>query len=120
MYEMVQNAYKVTLVAAFTPLAFGMFWRRATPQGAGLSIVLGLATWGGAEMLAPEALLPPQLVGLFAAIAGMVAGSLAPQVMGGRGHPEIVDEAVTGKPAHGHGHGHGHGGHPAAGTRPAR
>ena len=115
MYEMVQNAYKVTLVAAFTPLAFGMFWRKATPQGAGLSIVMGLVTWGAAEMLAPEALLPPQLVGLFAAIVGMVAGSLAPQVMGGRGHPEVVDEAVTGKPAHGHGHGgHGHARRPAA------
>jgi Na+/proline symporter len=107
MYEMVQNAYKVTLVAAFTPLAFGMFWRGATPQGAGLSIVLGLFTWILMEQLAPEALLPPQLVGLGAAIFGMVAGSLAPQVVGGRGHPEVVDEAVTGRPAHGHGHAHG-------------
>ena len=26
MYQMVQDAYKVTLVAAFTPLVFGMFW----------------------------------------------------------------------------------------------
>ncbi|HYF60149.1 MAG TPA: sodium:solute symporter family protein [Burkholderiaceae bacterium] len=103
MYEMVQNAYKVTLVAAFTPLAFGMFWRRATPQGAGASIVLGLAAWIAMERLAPEALLPPQLVGLGAAIAGMVLGSLAPRWVGGRGHPEVVDQAVTGLPAHGHG-----------------
>jgi Na+/proline symporter len=116
MYEMVQNAYKVTLVAAFTPLAFGMFWRGATPQGAGLSIVLGLATWILMEQLAPEGLLPPQLVGLGAAIFGMVAGSLAPQVVGGRGHPEVVDEAVTGRPAHAHGHGHAHG----AGSHPSR
>jgi hypothetical protein len=28
-------------------------------------------------------------------------------VIGGRGHPEVVDEAVTGRPAHPHGHGHG-------------
>jgi Na+/proline symporter len=116
MYEMVQNAYKVTLVAAFTPLAFGMFWRGATPQGAGLSIVLGLFTWILMEQLAPEGLLPPQLVGLGAAIFGMVAGSLAPQVLGGRGHPEVVDEAVTGRPAHPHGHAHGHG---ASGSRAA-
>ncbi|MCU0712580.1 MAG: sodium:solute symporter family protein, partial [Pirellula sp.] len=34
MYEMVQNAYKVTLVAAFTPLAAGVFWKRSTTQGA--------------------------------------------------------------------------------------
>jgi SSS family transporter len=110
MYEMVQNAYKVTLVAAFAPLAFGMFWRKATPQGAGLSIVLGLFTWILMENVAPEGLLPPQLVGLLAAIVGMVVGSLAPPVMGGRGHPDVVDEAITGVPAHGRGHGHhGHG-----------
>ena len=30
MYEMVQNAYKVTLVGAFVPLAAGVFWKRAT------------------------------------------------------------------------------------------
>lgn len=112
MYEMVQNAYKVTLVAAFTPLAFGMFWRGATPQGAGLSIVMGLATWLICEQVAPEGLLPPQLVGLGAAIIGMLAGSLLPQFVGGRGHPDVVDEAVTGRPAHPHGHGgHGHTGH---------
>jgi SSS family transporter len=104
MYEMVQNAYKVTLVAAFTPLAFGMFWRRATPQGAMLSIVFGLATWIAMEQLDPEGLIPPQLVGLGAAIFGMVAGSLAPTIAGGRGHPNVVDEAI-----HGHAHLHGSG-----------
>ncbi|MEK9775339.1 MAG: sodium:solute symporter, partial [Quisquiliibacterium sp.] len=94
MYEMVQNAYKVTLVSAFAPLAFGMFWRRATPQGAMLSIVFGLLTWGAMEFVAPNGLIPPQLVGLVAAIFGMVLGSLAPSIAGGRGHPEVVDEAV--------------------------
>jgi hypothetical protein len=46
----------------------------------------------------------------------MVAGSLAPQVLGGRGHPEVVDEAVTGKPAHPSGHGHAHGAAHGPGT----
>ena len=105
MYEMVQNAYKVTLVAAFTPLAFGMFWRRATPQGAGLSIVLGLLGWTVAEIAFADALVPPQLVGLGAAIFGMVTGSLAPTLIGGRGHPEVVDTAAGhAHPASGHGH----------------
>ena len=98
MYEMVQNAYKVTLVAAFTPLVFGMFWKRATPQGAMLSVVFGVLAWLLAEWLASEALLPPQFVGLGAAILAMVAGSLLPVFMGGRGHPEIV-AAAAGKPA---------------------
>ena len=87
MFQMVQNAYKVTLVAAFTPLAFGLFWRRSTAQGATLSIVLGLLAWIAAEFVAPEALIPPQFVGLGAAILGMVAGSLAPAVLGGRSEP---------------------------------
>src|SRR5688500_17789229 len=34
MYEMVQNAYKVTLVGAFVPLVCGIYWKRATTQGA--------------------------------------------------------------------------------------
>src|SRR5512134_3510579 len=29
MYEMVQNAYKVTLVGALVPLAAGIYWKRA-------------------------------------------------------------------------------------------
>jgi Na+/proline symporter len=97
MYQMVQNAYKVTLVAAFTPLVFGMFWRRATPQGALLSIVLGLATWAWAEQFASGAAVPPQLVGLAAAILGMVGVSLAPRLFGGSGNPEVVDR-VAGRP----------------------
>jgi solute:Na+ symporter, SSS family len=90
----VQNAYKVTLVSAFTPLAFGLFWRRATPQGAILSTVFGLVSWMLAELVAPEAVLPPQLVGLGFATFGMVAGSLMPSVAGGRGQPEVVDQAA--------------------------
>ncbi|MEO6268830.1 MAG: sodium:solute symporter family protein, partial [Lautropia sp.] len=95
MYQMVQNAYKVTLVAAFTPLVFGMFWKRATPQGALLSIVLGLLGWTVAEFHASGALMPPQFVGLGFAILAMVIGSLLPTVVGGPGHPEIVDAAAT-------------------------
>jgi solute:Na+ symporter, SSS family len=36
--------------------------------------------------VAPEALVPPNLVGLFASIIGMLMGSLAPQLVGNRGH----------------------------------
>ena len=93
MYQMVQDAYKVTLVTAFTPLVFGLFWRRATPQGALVSMVAGVVSWQVADYVAPDALMPPQLVGLCCAILGMVIGSLAPIVIGGQGHPEIVDLA---------------------------
>ena len=77
IYQMVQNAYKVTLVSAFAPLMLGLFWKRATTAGALLSVVLGLASWLLMEAVAPEALVPPQLVGLAASFLGMLAGSLA-------------------------------------------
>ncbi len=79
MYEMVQNAYKVTLVGAFVPLAAGVFWKRATTQGALFSVVLGMASWLLTEVLVGDVAVPPQLAGLIASIAGMLAGSLLPQ-----------------------------------------
>ncbi|HET9042841.1 MAG TPA: sodium:solute symporter family protein, partial [Burkholderiales bacterium] len=77
IYQMVQNTYKVTLVSCIVPLAAGIFWHRATAQGALLSILLGLVTWIGMELLAADSLWPPQLVGLAFSILGMVVGSYA-------------------------------------------
>ena len=79
IHKMVENAYKITLSAAFTPLVFGLYWKRATTQGAAAAIVAGLATWLAMEIAAPAALLPPQLAALLASLAGMLAGSLMPQ-----------------------------------------
>jgi Na+/proline symporter len=81
MYEMVQNAYKVTLVGAFVPLACGIYWTRASTQGALVSALAGLAVWGICEAFFAEAIVPPQLVGLLASVVGMVGGSLAPQLV---------------------------------------
>jgi SSS family transporter len=104
MFEMVQNAYKVVLVTAFCPLAFGMFWKRATPQGATISMILGIITWIAFEFIDPEGLIPPQFMGFFAAIFGMIVGSLMPRLFGGAGHPHIVDLASTKPPAGQHAH----------------
>jgi Na+/proline symporter len=82
IHGMVENAYKVTLVAAFVPLAAGVYWKRATTQGALAACVAGLVTWIFMEIVAPEAMVPPQFAGLLASIAGMVLGSLAPQRYG--------------------------------------
>jgi Na+/proline symporter len=76
MYDMVQNAYTVTLVAAFVPLAAGIFWKRANNTGALLSSVAGLASWLVATFAAPDATVPPPLVGLVFSLLGMVLGSL--------------------------------------------
>ncbi len=77
IYQMVQNTYKITLVSCIVPLAAGVFWTRATAQGALLSIVLGLLAWIAMELVAADAVWPPQLVGLAFSIAGMVGGSYA-------------------------------------------
>ena len=77
MYDMIQNAYTVTLVSAFVPLAAGVFWKRASNAGAIASAVAGLIAWLAAEALgSAESIVPAPLVGLAFSIAGMVAGSL--------------------------------------------
>ena len=78
MYEMVQNAYKVTLVSCIVPLAAGIYWKRATAAAAMISVVFGLASWGLAEWTAPDAIVPPQLIGLAFSALGMVLGSFIP------------------------------------------
>ena len=78
MYEMVQSAYKVTLVSCIVPLAAGIFWRRANVPGALLSVAFGLGSWAVAEAVAGDATIPPQLVGLAFSAFGMVMGSFIP------------------------------------------
>jgi solute:Na+ symporter, SSS family len=81
IYEMVSGAYQVTLVGAFIPLVFGLYWSRATTQGAIFSIVLGLLTWG-LFLATPAGLeFPAQLAGILAALVGMLIGSLGPQTI---------------------------------------
>lgn len=84
IFNMVENAYKVTLVAAFVPLACGLYWSRATNQGALLSIFAGTGSWLWLETYHPDGVWPPQLFGLLMSITGMVIGSLLPDVGPGR------------------------------------
>jgi len=83
IYQLVVNTYKVTLVAAFVPLCAGLFWDRATTQGALYAIMAGLMTWIGLELSgSSDWIWPPQLVGFLMAATGMVVGSLLPQRIG--------------------------------------
>jgi Na+/proline symporter len=80
IYEMVGNSYKVPLVGAFIPLVMGLYWKRATTQGALASVIGGLACWLLMEVFGSDSIWPPQFVGLLAAFLGMITGSLLPQV----------------------------------------
>jgi solute:Na+ symporter, SSS family len=79
IYEMVSNAYQVPLVGAFIPLTFGLYWRRATTQGALVAIFMGLIVWAAFTFTSAGDSFPAQLAGLAASLCGMLAGSLFPQ-----------------------------------------
>jgi solute:Na+ symporter, SSS family len=81
IYDLVSAAYQVTLVGAFVPLVMGLYWQRATTQGAIFSLAAGIGVWivGFPQVSRLGDILPGQLAGLLAAFAGMLVGSLAPQ-----------------------------------------
>ncbi|WIT10075.1 sodium:solute symporter family protein [Paucibacter sediminis] len=81
IYELVSSAYQVTLVGAFVPLVMGLYWQRATTQGAIFSLVGGIAVWIAflPQVSSLGEGFPGQLAGLLVAIVAMVLGSLAPQ-----------------------------------------
>jgi Na+/proline symporter len=87
IYDMVSGAYQVTLVGAFLPLVCGLYWKRATRQGAIASIVFGIMTWLIFLNTPLGEAFPAQLVGLIMAGVGMVAGSLLSKVHPHEAHP---------------------------------
>jgi SSS family solute:Na+ symporter len=105
IYDLVSGAYQITLVGAFIPLVCGLYWKRATTQGAVLSIVFGIVVWllHFPQLTNWGESFPGQLAGLIAAGVGMIFGSLGPQIM--RNRHEIAHHA-------------GHGGHAGTHARP--
>jgi len=78
IFAMVENAYKITLVGAFVPLVFGIYWKRANPLWALLAMVLGIVSWVAMETTNPEGIFPPQLVGLCFSTLGMLLWGFVP------------------------------------------
>jgi len=82
IFKMVENAYQITLVMAFVPLVAGVYWKRATTQGALAAIFCGLAVWLSILAFGPEdPFVPAQFAGVIASAIGMMAGSLLPSVL---------------------------------------
>lgn len=90
IHKMVEHAYQVTLAGAFVPLAAGIFWKRASNLGAGLSIFFGLATWIILAVTGVNDPVPPQLIGLVASALGMIVGTLM--------HPRPMSQQVARSP----------------------
>jgi SSS family solute:Na+ symporter len=92
IYDMVSSTYQITVVGAFIPLVAGLYWQRATTQGAIFAIAAGMLGWLLFSATSLGEAFPAQLFGLIVSGLGMVIGSLAPQVLKNRhgSHHEIT------------------------------
>jgi Na+/proline symporter len=91
IFKMVENAYQITLVSAFIPLVFGIYWRRATNQGALMAVICGMSVWISVLISGVEdPFIPAQFAGLIASLFGMIVGSLMPQLV--HHDPHIHDQ----------------------------
>lgn len=99
MYELVESGYSVTLVLAFVPLVFGVYWKRATTQGAILSMVLALPVWIGLEFALHESEAPAAEATVADGHASEPSAS-APSAVADAGKPAsgAVEAATPAKP----------------------
>ena len=74
IYELVGESSSLSLVALFTPLVAGLYWKRATALGAICAMVGGTSVWLYLEFYPTE--IPGMIWGLLASITGMIVGSL--------------------------------------------
>jgi len=74
IYELVRESSVLSLVSLFVPMALGLYWTKASPAGAFLSMVLGMITWIIFEVLRTD--WPGLLPATIASAMGMIVGSL--------------------------------------------
>jgi solute:Na+ symporter, SSS family len=73
IYELVSESSALSMVALFTPLVAGLYWKRASALGAILSMSFGVAVWTYFEFYPNQ--IPSLVWGLMASIFGMLVGS---------------------------------------------
>ena len=86
IYDMVAMAYQFPVVGAFWPLVMGLYWKRATTQGAWMSIFVGGSVWAVLTFTPLGEVFPSVLGGFLAAGSAMVVGSLLPTASNARYH----------------------------------
>jgi len=74
IYELVRESSVLSLVSLFVPLVLGLYWKKSSPAGAFLSMVLGMITWIIFEVLGTE--WPGLVPATIASAIGMIIGSL--------------------------------------------
>jgi Na+/proline symporter len=74
IYELVGESSILSLVSLFTPLVFGLYWKKANSTGALVSMIAGILSWFYFQYF-PIAL-PSLVPALFISCAGMIFGSL--------------------------------------------
>ena len=76
IYELVSGAYSITLVSAFVPLVFGLYWHKANSLGALFAIIFGAIGWQFTELYVIDPIIPATIVGLGLSLLGMMTGIL--------------------------------------------
>ena len=74
IYELVGESSALSLVSLFVPMVAGLYWKKATPRGALLAMLLGMSAWLVSEFAGLE--VPSLVPGVIASALGMVVGSL--------------------------------------------
>ena len=74
IYELVRESSVLSLVSLFVPMVLGIYWKKASPAGAFLSMVVGMITWIIFEVLRTD--WPGLLPATIASVFGMMVGSL--------------------------------------------
>lgn len=91
VYELVATAYSLVLVSIFVPLAFWLYWKKASPLGAMLSIVVGILVYIRMEYYSPEFVVPSLILWLLASIAWMVFWSYLPKMIHEKFEPKAME-----------------------------
>ncbi|RXK50797.1 sodium:solute symporter family protein [Aquirufa rosea] len=76
IFELVGESSAFGLVSLFLPLNAGLWWKKASPVGSHLSMILGLVVWAYFQFIAPDAI-PSIWFGLAASLLGLLLGTYA-------------------------------------------
>jgi len=74
IYELVGESSILSLVSLFSPLVFGLYWKRASSTGALLAMVLGILSWIIFEIY--DTSWPSLVPAVIVSILAMIVGSL--------------------------------------------